>query len=322
MLPLFVAGCGGQASHDLTGTSGDSGGLAGAAGAAIGASGAGATTAGNVSAAGATDESTGEGGGGGATTAGGGAADAERGTTLILDAWGGPSGEVATDVQSLEPHIGPQETCDRPLNGGACQLTTCKEGGIGTAAPGYGNFGRISASVGAATVQLTYDGFGYGTVRFPPSVTLGTGGIMTFHGGNAAGVPAFDVSATIPGLAVITSPVPAASGSAVIIDTSQDLSVTWLPIAIGQIHFYLDGGDSLPGGIAVTVRCTFEGTAGAGIVPQALLSSLRDVSATRPTYAGLSSDLVATSVVDGLTITTWSHQSGPTANRDFNVTLQ
>jgi len=159
LLPLFAAGCGG-----------DSGGLA----VATGESGASGTTLGNGSVVGAAG-------------------------TLVLEAWGGPSGEVATDVPILEPGAGPQETCAAPLNDGACQLTSCKVGGVGSLVPGCGNFGPISASVGATTVHLTYDGIGYGTLYFPSSVTLGIGGTMTFHRGNAAAFRAFDVSATIPG---------------------------------------------------------------------------------------------------------------------------
>ncbi len=186
---------------------------------------------------------------------------------------------------------------------------------------GYGNFGPMFASVGTATVPLSYNGTGYGTVYFPSSITLGTGGIMTFRGGDGAGVPTFDVSATIPGLAVITSPVPTTDGGAVI-DTSQDLSVTWLPISIGQVHFQLNGGDSRPGGVAISVACTFEGASGAGVVPHTLLSSLNEMSGSGPTYAGVSSELEATTVVHGLTIVTQSYQNSTTANRDFNVTLE
>jgi hypothetical protein len=102
----------------------------------------------------------------------------------------------------------------------------------------------MSASVGTTTVLLTYDGTGYGTVYFPSSITLGTGGTTT-------------------------------DGGAAIIDTSQDLSVTWL----------------------------------------------KEMSGPSPTYAGLSSELEATAVVDGLTIVTQSYQNSPTTGRDFNVTL-
>jgi hypothetical protein len=242
--------------------------------------------------------------------------------TLILQAFGGASGEVAAQVPLLEPGVGQQRTCTGPLDGGACQLTSCQLGGIGSPGPGYGNFGPISASVGTTTVPLTYDGTGYGAVYFPSSITLGTGGTMTFHGGDAAGVPTFDVSATIPGLAVITSPVPKTDGGAAIIDTSQDLSVTWLPISIGQIQFGLNGGSSSVAGVAISVACTFEGASGSGTVPHTLLSSLKEMSGTTPTYAGLSSELEATTVVDGLTIVTQSYQNSPTTGRDFNVTLQ
>ena len=145
---------------------------------------------------------------------------------------------------------------------------------------------------------------------------------MRFRGGNLGSVPMFDVSATIPGLPVITSPVPATDGGAALIDTSQDLSVTWLPISIGQINFRLYGGTSSVGGVAISVACTFEGASGAGVVPKTLLSTLKAMSGTSPTYAGLTSELDATTVVDGLTVVTQSYQSSPTTGRDFEVTLQ
>jgi hypothetical protein len=179
----------------------------------------------------------------------------------------------------------------------------------------------MSASVGATTVPLTYNGFGYGTVYFPAPVALGTGGTMTFHGGNGGNVPTFDVSATIPGLAVMTSPVPTSDGGAPVVDTSRDLSVTWSPISIGQIHFELHGGTGLPGGMAISVACTFDGSSGSGVVAHTLLSSLKEMSGTTPTYAGLSSELDATTVIRGLTIVTQSyHDSSPTI-RAFNLTL-
>jgi len=145
---------------------------------------------------------------------------------------------------------------------------------------------------------------------------------MTFRGGNAPGVPAFDVSATIPGLAVITSPVPTTDGGAAIIDTSRDLLVTWVPISIGQIEFGLSGGSSSIGGVAISVACTFDGASGSGVVPRTLLSTLKEMSGTSPAVAGMSSELEATTVVDGLTIVTQSYQRSPTTGRDFNVTLQ
>jgi hypothetical protein len=242
--------------------------------------------------------------------------------TLILEAYGGPSGKVAAQVGLLQPGFGQQQTCAGPLHAGSCQLTSCKLGGIGSPARGYGNLGPISASVGATTVALIYNGVGYGTVYFPSSITLGTGDTMTFRGGNGAPVPAFDVSATIPGLAVITSPVPVTDGGTAMIDTSQDLSVTWLPISLGRVHFQLDGGTAVPGGVAISVTCAFEGASGSGVVPHTLLSSLKEMSGTSPTYARVRSALEVTAVVDGLTIVTRSHQSSPSANRAFNVTLR
>jgi len=251
---------------------------------------------------------------GGATTG--------RAGTLLLQAFAGGPGAVAAQVPLVEPGAGQQETCAAPVDAGACQLTSCQLGGIGSPVMGYGNFGPMSATVGTTTVPISYIRAGYPTVAFPSSITLGTGGIMTFRGGNGLDVPRFIVSATIPGLAVITSPVPTTAGGAAIIDTSQDLPVTWLPISIGQVHFRLYGGDRVPGGGAISVACTFEGTSGSDVVPQSLLSSLMAMSGSSATYAGLSSELDATTVVDGLTITTEGYQLSPTVGHDFNVTLQ
>jgi hypothetical protein len=266
----------------------------------------------------------GGGSGSGAAEGGSVAEDATTGDggTLVLQAVGGPSGEVTAGVVLNEPGVGQERTCTGPLDAGACQLTSCQLGGIGSPRAGYGNFGPMSATVGTTTVPLTYDRSGYPTVGFPPSIALGTEGTMTFHGGNGAGVPMFEVSATIPGIAAITSPVPATDGGAAIIDTSQDPSVTWSPISIGQIQFQLYGGSFSVGGVAISVVCAFEGASGSGVVPHALLSSLKEMSGTSPTYGGLSSELDATTVVDGLTIVTQSFQNPPTPRHDFNVTLQ
>ena len=245
--------------------------------------------------------------------------------TILLQAFGGGSGEVAAQVPLLEPGVGQVQTCVAPVNADACQLLYCQLGGVGDPTPGYDDFGPLSATIGTTTVPITYNGFGYGTVYFPPSITLATGGTMTFRGGGGGGVPMFDVSATIPGLPVLTSPVAGATdGGGPIIDTSRDLTVTWLPISIGQIHFGLSGGDASdnPGGTAVTITCTFDGSSGSGVVSQSLLSSLKGASGTSPTYAVLTSELDATMVVEGLTIETQSFQESPTTGRTFGVTLE
>jgi hypothetical protein len=241
---------------------------------------------------------------------------------VLLQAFGGASGEVAAQVPTLEPGVGQEETCASPVDAGACQLISCQLGGIGDPGGGYGNFGPMTASVGTATVDITYSGFGYPTVYFPSSVTLGTGGTMTFRGGDGGDVPTFDIPATIPGLGVITSPVPTTDGGAVIIDTSQDLSVTWLPISIGRINFGLYGGSESINGTAVTITCTFDGASGSGVVSQALLPSFKELSGPSGAYGSLGSELEVTTVVDGLTIETQSFQSSPATEHGFNVTFE
>ena len=241
---------------------------------------------------------------------------------LIVIANGGPSGTVSADVELNEPGVGPQDTCDGPMTAGACQLTSCRVGGIGSPGGGYGNFGPISVTVGTTTEPLTYDRDGYPTIGFPASIALGTGGIMKFRGGNGSNVPTFDVSATIPGLGVITSPVPTTDGGSAMIDTTQDLSVTWSPISIGQIHFMLFGGNTMVGEVEGSISCIFAGTSGAGVVSRSLLSALKSISGANTTYADLSSELDVTTVVDGLTIVTQSYQSSPSTDHGFDVTLQ
>jgi hypothetical protein len=190
---------------------------------------------------------------------------------------------------------------------------------------GYDDFGPISAAVGATAVLLTYDQYGYSTGTFPSVIALATGGTMRFHGGNGASVPTFDVSATIPGQAVLTSPGPAPDGGAVSIDSSQDLSVIWSPISFGQIQFRLNAfapgaalPNGFPGGTAISLACTFEGASGVGVVPQSLLSSLKGLSA----IATLSAGLETTTVVDGLTIVIRSSQYSPTNGGGFDVAVQ
>lgn len=247
---------------------------------------------------------------------------AGRPGTLTLQAYGGPSGMLGADVPVVEPGAGQQLTCT-PSVAGACQLSSCLNGGIGRPAFGYGNFGPMSVSVGNTVVSMPYQDTGYPGVSFPASVALGEGGTMTFHGsGNGAGAPAFDISATIPGVPVITSPVASTTGGSAIIDTSQDLTVTWMPISIGQVTFTLRGGSADIGGTQVSVICTFEGASGTGVVPQTLLASMKQIAGATSTTGDLRSKLVATSVVDGLTIVMESAQNSPITNHAFNVTLQ
>jgi len=217
--------------------------------------------------------------------------------------------------------VGQVRTCADPITAGACQLTTCQLGGIATPGPGT-DFGAVTVSVGATSMSLTFMGGNYPGVIFPASVTLGVGGIMRFHHeATRGGAPAFDVDATIPGLAVLTSPLPATPDGGATIDTSSDLSVTWSPIPIGQIHFRLYEGATMVGASTSSIACTFDGACGAGSVARVLLSSLKQMTASS-TYAGMSPDLNVTNVINGLTILTQSYQSPATTVSDFAVTLQ
>jgi len=244
------------------------------------------------------------------------------GTVLLLQAFGGGSGEVAAQIPQLEAGVGPEETCGAPVVSGACQLTSCQSGGIGSPASGYGDFGPISATVGTTTIPIDYSGIGYPTEYFPAGVTLGEGGIMTFRGGNGGSVPSFDVPLTIPGLAVIMSPVPDVDGGSASIDTSHDLTVTWVPISIGQIEYSLSTNVLAPNHLDVTIACAFDGSSGSGVVPQALLASMKTAAAGDTVYASMQSELQTTTVVGDLTIETQSFQSTTNDSDDYVVTLE
>jgi len=243
---------------------------------------------------------------------------------LTLEAFGGPFGSVAADVPLDEPGAAAHDGCGEPVVAGPCQLTVCQIGGPASPVPGYGDFGPLSATVGMTTMALSYNTIGYPTVDFPASVALGTGGVMTFHGGDGVSIPIFDISATIPAVGVITSPVPAADGGAAVIATSQDLPVTWMPISPGQIDFQLMAAAAEPGvTIADAVDCTFDGASGAGVVPETLLASLKQTAgSTLSVYASLGAHLQVTTMVEGLTIVTRSSQSDPRTVGTFAVSLQ
>ena len=76
------------------------------------------------------------------------------------------------------------------------------------------------------------------------------------------------------------------------------------------------------GAVALSLTCTLEGASGAGSVPQKLLSSMKDMNGASATFVASAVGLVATTVVDGLTIVTQSAQTSPETNHDFSVTLQ
>jgi hypothetical protein len=238
---------------------------------------------------------------------------------LTLLAYGGPPGHVAAEVTFPEPGVGQVQTCGNPTVSGACTLTSCVLGGIGSPGGGIGNYGTVTASVGATTETLAYNIDGYPTTYFPSSLSLGEGAIMTFRGGNGGSVPTFDLPVTIPGVATLTAPTPAAST----IDTSQELTVTWKPISIGQINFQLSGSTS-SGGVGqtqTTIQCLFPGDSGSGVVSQALLASLKQANDSA-VYAGVGSQLTVTKVIDGFTITTQSSQYLTPAEGNFEVTLR
>jgi hypothetical protein len=243
--------------------------------------------------------------------------------TLTLQASGGPSGSVVAQVPSNEPDVGQQATCGAPVNAGACQLISCQFGAVDGPVPGHGDFGPIFATVGSTTMPITYSGTGYGTVDFPASVALETGGTMRFRGGDGVSVPTFDVAAIIPGVGVITSPAAPTNVGVSAVDTSQDLSVTWQPISIGQIKFQLYTGMTTPDTFLKTsIACTFDGAAGAGVISQALVAGLKEMSGANIAWIRLGSELDATMIVGGLTIVTQSLQSPPTPAEDFQVALQ
>jgi hypothetical protein len=194
-------------------------------------------------------------------------------------------------------------------------------GGIGSPTPGYGNFGPITVTADNTSAVFTYNGFEYGSTGFPATLALGTGGTMTFQGGDGTSVPAFNVSVTIPGAGQMVSP-GNADGGGVTIDTALDLDVTWVPIAIGQIHFALAQNALAAGTTTASIACTFDGSSGAGVVSKTLLAELKAMASPAPIYASLHSELDATGQVSGLAIVMQSFQYSEDVPSEIPAILQ
>ena len=135
--------------------------------------------------------------------------DAGAGPLYLLATGGVSLGEVAAGVALVELGVGQHQTCTGPLDAGACQLTSCTVGGVGSPNARVRQFRPIPASVGTTTELLTYNFVGYRVLIFPSSITLGTwrhDDVPRRETGPAS--PSSMFPQQFRGLAVIASPVP------------------------------------------------------------------------------------------------------------------
>jgi hypothetical protein len=95
-----------------------------------------------------------------------------------------------------------------------------------------------------------------------------------------------------------------------------------VPISIGKIEYVLSTGVVSSNRLDATISCELDGSTGTGIVPQALLASMKSTAAGEVVYANMQSKVQTTTVVGDLTIETQSFQSTRGEGDDYLVTLE
>jgi hypothetical protein len=112
--------------------------------------------------------------------------------------------------------------------------------------------------------------------NFNASGTLITSGQTLSMSASGAMVPAFAAESVVaPGVITLTAPSGAGSGSFTI-STQSDLTVTWTGGQSGATVQVVGGGSTLSA--SVDFICSWDATAGQGVVPQAILSGMAGVT--------------------------------------------
>jgi hypothetical protein len=153
---------------------------------------------------------------------------------------------------------------------GTCSVVACPPGGSGAPSENVGVIDAIASDDGGTT-QISYFGQSptgfYENSVFPSEVSENATIVFVGHGLND--VPRFSVSATIPGVGVLTSP---SLDTSPTIDTSQDLPITWSAVPVGDAVFTI-AADGQAADTTMLV-CFFDGTTGTGVVPRASLAQI------------------------------------------------
>ena len=249
-LTLFA--CGG--SHSSTGT----GGTGGAGNGGTGGAGNGSTTGtGNGSGTGGT-------GNGSTTGTGGGTEPLQGGSIIVEQATFGAMTVYSVTAGFFAPHTG--ISCTRMVEG-ACQLDTCTASNPGTE-PQAGTI-TVTSPDATATIMPGANSL-YAPVNGMTAFWNNAGETITAQ---AAGgdIPAFMLSVPAPGKVTLTAPTFQSPTTPLLVDTAQDLMVTWTGTSPGKVSVTLDAAATA----TVSVACFFDASAGQGAVPSSLLGQLQ-----------------------------------------------
>ncbi len=152
---------------------------------------------------------------------------------------------------------------------GACTFFDCAarpnpDGGVGTPA----SAGAIAITGGSQAVALGVASDGYYDPVVIGAKLFAGGETLTVNAPGAGEVPAFAASLTAPKVAIVTAP--ALPSGDLIVDRSQDLTVSWSNAITETVRVTLGGERQLP----IEVECRFPGSGGTGVVPASLLARL------------------------------------------------
>jgi hypothetical protein len=262
----------GPSDSDSDGGGTGTGGMAAGGTASGGAATGGAATGGSASG----GAATGGGASGGAATGGSGGTDTPSKTGQVMYLRRLTGDGLNATFSDGSSSGGAQQECVS-VESGSCYARTCGEapGGVptGSTRPDAGTVTfTITGIAGSATA--TPDGTGFyttGTDTFEETFGGGEQALFAASGGE---VPAFQQAVEIPLTLLLTQPAYQKDVPQVV-PRGSDLNLTWLRGTEG-VWFYVQSSSQRPDGLpgSVTVNCTFESTAGTGVIASSVLQSL------------------------------------------------
>jgi hypothetical protein len=203
---------------------------------------------------------------------------------------------------------------------GTCTLVSCF---TNTDAPPSRDAGLINVSVSSTSdgALLSYVGASptgtYPTATFASPSAVRAGASIDFVGHGAVDVPAFDTRLTAPSFGMLTSPVLQVPTA---VDSSQDLPLTWGPIATGDAVFSLSPPTSSD--MTPTLVCIFDSSSGAGVVPHAQLEALKHLSPSGDVQASFLAMSRASTVAGDWTVSVISVTETGTSQQSGTITLE
>jgi hypothetical protein len=169
------------------------------------------------------------------------------------------------------PEAGVPAACAFAGPPGECSIAVCSSV---LAKDVSSNAGAIIATAVGATMRINYRGRApighYPIAMFPLSVAFEPDDMIRFETLGGPDITAFKASVTMPVVGQLITP---AFVPGEVIDTTQDLSVTWQPIPFGDAVLTIStSGFDIERDYGLT--CVFDGQTGSAVVSQADLAAL------------------------------------------------